>query len=229
MLKERHYLIVIAALIAVIFFLRSCNGDGEMKDLYEAAQDSLVQYRNENGEQVSKIALMTAESERAFLQMKTSDSTILKLQDQVREYKGKLIAATRIITVTGSEGNTVTTITKFDTIENVVYPQYETTWQDKWQKGYIHATKDSIYREIKLFNEFAINIGFERQGFLKRRIGTVSVVNLNPYTETTELRSFHLDKQKRIFSIGLIAGYGISLSNYKISPIAGIGISLSPF
>jgi len=224
------YAKVAVVTLVVLLLWRTCSQAKdykEMKGLYEAAQDTLVRAKDNLGREFVKISILTAESEKALLQMKSKDSTITWLQATVEDYKGKLASATVVSNSTTSSGSTGTIVTH-DTIwiDDTAYliPVYETQWADRWEEGTIRATEDSIYRHIRVKNEFEITMGAESNGWFKKRQATVTVKNLNPNTITEELRSFQVDHHQKKLGIGIQVGYGISLASPIPSPYLGVGL-----
>lgn len=225
-LDTKNIIIGLLLIIVIILYFKSCgkSKSDEYKGLYEAAQDTLQQTRNELGEQVSSIALLSASNDKLFLKMKTNDSTIIALQNVVKDYKGKLKAATVLGTSTNDTGSSETTI-KWDTIRDEsgtsVAAVYETEWDEKWSVGSIRATKDSISRDIKIRNDFEITIGEEKQGWFKKKKSLVTITNKNPNTITQELRTFTVEPKKRRISIGLGAAYGFDIIGLKPTIVVG--------
>lgn len=227
-LDTRNIIIGVLLIIAIILYFKSCgkSKSDEYKGLYEAAQDTLQQTRNELNQQISSISLLQASNEKTFLKMKTQDSTILALQKVVKDYKGILESATVLSVSTGETGKSATVIEKWQTIYTdtgeIRYPEYKTDWNEKWSIGEIVATKDSISRNIKIRNDFEITIGEERQGgWLSRKKPVVTVLNKNPNTITKELRTFTVEPKKKRFSIGVGAAYGFDIVGLKPTIVIG--------
>ena len=218
---------LILAAILIFFIYRGCESRADLKEqigLYEAAQDTLHQTRNELGQQITSISLLQADKEKDLLKLKTNDSTIIALQKVVKEYKGKLDNATVFGNSTNDAGSSETII-KWDTLKtdtgSTAYPTYTSNWVEKWSEGNIKATKDSIFRDIKIKNEFEMTMGKENQGFLKKRKSVVTIKNLNPNTITTELRTFTVEPHKNKFSFGIGAAYGYDLIGLKPTIVVG--------
>lgn len=216
MTKGNIITVVGSALVVAILLMWGCNEHRkrvEQDVLMEAASDTLNQFRTKNGELITSIKEFSTASEKDFLNLKTQDSTIKWLQREVKQYKGKLQAATVASTTTTDKGTTVT-ITKTDTVliegKPQVKPVYETAWNDQWSAGVIEAHWDSIHRNIKTKNEFTFTHGYKRKWF-KKDVLTVEMKNLNPNTVTTELRSYSVAVPKKRFSIGLGAAYGFDM------------------
>jgi len=227
--KFMQLILVVSLVIFIILFLRSHGEMKEVSNLYEAASDTLRSERNKLGQEVSRVQLLQATSKKDFLKLKSQDETINKLQEIIKEYDGKLQSAISLANSTTNKGNTVTVIEKWDTLETdtgrTIYPQYVTSWKEKWSEGVITATKDSIHRDIKVNNEFEITFGKENNSPFKKRKSEVKIVNLNPNTVTDEMRAFNIEhKQKRV-SLGIQFGYG--MTNTGLSPYVGLGVNIN--
>ena len=214
--------IVVLCLVIIFLFIKGCSDKKELINLNNSLTAKLDTSRNELGQQKASILSIVTQRERDFLKIKTKDSTILWLQKTVKEYKGKISSATVVSNTTVSKGST-TTIIKHDTIDNVIYDTYFTKWDNKWENGYILASKDSIRREIKFKNEYQVTIGNESNGWFKKREFKVSILNLNPNTYTTELRSYNVSAKPKRFTLGIQAGYGINLLTMKQALYLGLG------
>lgn len=225
--------IITYSLIIILAFLlfRSCGKVDAMQDLQTALNDTLTQSRNKLGQQVSSISVLQTEREKDFLKLQSKDSTVKALQLLVKNYKGKVQSATVASTETTDSGKTVTVV-KHDTvfINGVpeVKPIYTTEWNETWSVGVIEAHHDSIYRNIKIKNEFTFTHGTKRNLF-KKDILKVKMTNLNPNTVTTELRSYAVKVPKKRFSVGLGCTYGYSLTTYKPDAVVGLNASFILF
>ena len=70
---------------------------------------------------------------------------------------------------------------------------------------------------------------WKRDGLFKKKYGEATIRNLNPYTETLEMRTFSLDAKPSKISAGLGAYYGIDPFDLKPHFIIGGGVQLSLF
>lgn len=223
-----HYVLpyIIAAILAFLLF-KSCERANTLQDLQTALNDSISQYRNKHGQQVSTISVLQTEREKDFLNLKSKDSTVKALQNVVKDYKGKLQSATMASTETTDTGKTVT-IVKHDTVyidgKPELKPVYSTSWADRWSEGMIEAHHDSIYRNIKVKNEFTFVDGYKRNLF-KRDVLTTEMINLNENTVTKELRTYTKKVPKKRFSVGVGCTYGYSLTTWKPDAVVGVNAS----
>jgi len=225
--NRKNQIIIVLLIIAGILLFKSCSDNRGLKEqvaLYEASQDTLIQTRNALGQEKTSTALMKASNKKAFLKMQSNDSTIIALQKVVKEYKGKLSVATVLVNSTNDNGTSATT-TSYDTIKtdtgSIIHPVFRTNWDERWSRGNIIASKDSITRDIQVRNEFEITQGKEKQGFLKKKKSLVTIKNLNPNTVTTELKTFTIQTQKKRFSVGIGAAYGLDITSFKTTIVIG--------
>ncbi len=223
MIKVNIINVLLIAVIGVLILtnIQSCQRVGQVTDIYGAAQDSIKSYVDKDGKQITIIAAMLGQRKKDLLAMKSSDSTIIDLQKQVKDYKGKLDIAINLKNKTGSKGSLVTII---DTVHSndSIYLVYTAQWKNKWEQGLIVASRDSIFRDIVFFNEFEINIGKTSNGWFKKPVTEAMVKNLNPNTLTTDFRSFKVDNVQKRLAIALSAGYGMTEAG--LSPYVGIGL-----
>jgi hypothetical protein len=91
--KTTLTLIGVLVIIIIILLARGCNAKYQLEEqltINEAAQSQLQTEVNKNGEQTAQIEMLVADKEKDLLKLKTQDSTIMKLQGVVKDYKGKL-------------------------------------------------------------------------------------------------------------------------------------------
>ena len=91
------------------------------------------------------------------------------------------------------------------------------------------ARKDSLHLNQKIINEYSVVIGEESQGWFKPKKTFVEVINLNPFSETTKLRTYQVES-KPIKRIGIGPGvyYGIGF-NFQSQVFVGIGVQYNLF
>ena len=227
--KKNWFIIALGVVIFALLY-RGCEKDDQLEKqtaLYTAVNDSLETKRNKLGQQEAEIALLVGTHESDLLKIQTQDETIKKLQGTVEKYKGKLAAALVGATSTSESGTTATEIIH-DTVriggKEYVYPVYKSSWDEEWSKGSIVASKDSIKRDIFVRNEFEITQGWKKEKWYKKKTPVVNIKNLNPNTETEELRSFVVEQDKKRIGVGLGAMYGIDLVGLKPTIVIGVGV-----
>jgi len=231
---NKKTLYTIIGILLIVLFWRGCANNATLQEkigLYEALADTLKTTRNKNGQQTAKISLLQSSNKKAFLTIKSNDTTIIKLQAIVSQYKGKLASATILGNETRETGTTVSTVLGGDTVivgDTVkIFAIYTSNWDEPWSIGSITASRDSIIRNIKVKNEYEITQGLEKQkGLFKKKKPTVSIKNLNPNTTTTELRTFQIKIPPKRFAVmgGLFIGH-----DGKIYLGGGVGFKLFQF
>jgi len=199
----------------------------DLEEVADTASDSLETYRNKNGQLVAEIKSFDLVNEEVLLNLKTNDKTIKRLQDVVKGFEGKLAAAIVASSETGSQGSTATKISGGDTVKNgdtvLIYPNYSTTWSNSWEEGFINASRDSIFREIKIRNDYSFTIGKVSNGWFKKREVSVQMTNLNPNTVTRELRSYNVKQEPKRLNFVVYGGAGYQFG-VGIVPQIGIGL-----
>lgn len=231
---SRDKKIIIALIVAVVLLLGllrwQYSKTVEAEEIAEAVADTLDVKKNKDGQETASIKVIQAEREIALMKLQAKDTIIHWLQETVKEYRGALNTAIVLRNQTGSKGSTGTTIIR-DTVrvgnETRIADFYETKWSNKWEEGYILARPDSIFRDIKVKNDYQITLGEVRNGWFKPKEYEVQVLNLNPNTATQELRSFQIKSKPKRISIGLQAGYGYGLLDLKPQPYVGLGVQFN--
>lgn len=218
MKKNITILALAGALIALVFLnISTCGKLADTTRLYEASADTLKTHKNEKGQYESTIAILTG-TVADFKKMNASkDTTIKRLQQIVDQHS---ISATVHGTSTVNTVNSGTAITKYDTIVESdsinVYPVYETKFKNKWEDFQITASKDSFHLEYKVFNVFEYSVRNNRPKWYKARVPEVTVTNLNPHTQTVELKNFTVKPPKNqkiiVFLGGCIVGTAATMA-----------------
>lgn len=230
-LEKYGSLIVIGLLLLAVFTgeISSCKQQKKIDDLTlenKAAFLVMTSYRNSDSLHVAKIEVLTSENNKQFLKMKSNDSTILKLQEVVKDYKNKLqkpgTSATIISNTTTIDDTVPTTIVPNTTpVEKENFPSYESTKNTKWLDLYILARHDSTSYKLKIRNEYSVVLGYDKKKPF------AEVTNYNPFTETTDMRTYSVfvPKPKRI-SLAAHVGYGIIGAGFGPSITVGISYDL---
>ena len=213
----------------LVLLLNQCNKTSEISDLYESANDSLSISQTKNGEQIAAIKSFKVEKKNDFLAMKTKDSTIIWLQGVVKKSNG-VVAAMVASTSTKDQSSSSTTIvidsTKLDSGQ-LVFPIYKTTWDEKWSMGEIIASKDSIQRDITFKNDFQITISNRSNKLFKPKEMTLELINLNPNTQTHDMRSLVVKNEPKRVNLGIQAGYGVDMLTFNPVFYVGFGVGFT--
>jgi len=222
-ISKTNILLASIIIIMSILYLKSCESNSFKSELIISLNDTLSITKDEKGRQKAQIGVLKFEKEKDLLEIRTKDSSIIKLQDIVKDYKGKLKAAIILGNSTSDFGSSET-IVILDTLHLKQFPTYKTSWNEKWSKGTIIANKDSIHRNISFKNEFEITLGNVRNKLFRKKEFDVIVKNNNQNTYTEELRAFSVSPKSKKFNLALQIGYGIN-SNLMLTPYLGFGLS----
>lgn len=206
------------------------NNFQEKENLIEALNAELVTWKDKDGQNHAKIQVLETQKVKDFLSIKSKDSTVMKLQALVKQYKGKLdegSSATVVTTETVVSTSSSTEVVFTQPIKNstnIVYPTYKSSFNLKgWITGTTVANKDSTLLDLKVRNEYSVIVGREKQGLFKPSKPFVEVTNKNPYTETTSLRTYQVSiKPEKKWAIGPFGGI-----NFTGRPIFGVGVTYS--
>lgn len=235
--------------ILVLLNLKSCKKTQDTKNDYvstiNALQDTMTTYRTKDGVQVTRISLIETEKASMFLDIKSKDDVIVKLQEEIKKNKNRLGKSGSVTVIENTtELNTVDTtyITSKDTIIRndivFVYPEYSSLIKkgfrkdsSYWITANVKTNKDSIDFELEIQNSYIVTLGKEKtKGFkslFKPKISFAEVTNENPYTSTKTIRAYQVKvpKPKRL-GIGFHVGYGLILDKVPIfRPYIGVGIN----
>lgn len=222
MLNKIHITITSIAIggciILAILLQRSCNKNADadnFKNMYNASSDSLHKTINALGHEKTTTALLHGSVENLKAINSSKDKALAELQKIVDK---KTISATVLGTSTSNTVTSTTTVISHDTVVKkdtvYIYPEYELKRDSsKWHDISAKATRDSFSVHYKVFNEYEIKQSWQKQKGLKKLFSSdvpvVSVLNLNPHTETRELKSFELKPKKhswiKSFAEGVIA------------------------
>jgi hypothetical protein len=209
-MKIERIIYVLIIFLCFIGMYNSCNENKEKQNLLNSVNDTLTKTINKHGQEKASTDLLLS-TYKDFKAMHVADSSAIgKLQKLVDRLT---ISATYLSNVTDNSFVASTqTIISGDTviIDSItyVYPEYKTNYTNKWERFNIKATKDSFAIDYKVFNEFNLKQEWKPNGLFKRKTPEVSILNLNPNTETNELKTFTVkeDKSNRLrdFLLGVL-------------------------
>lgn len=241
-------------LIIVILILLLCGAGGyilnlreqkqEITNLYGASQDELRQEKNKNGLYVARIDAMKSAETQTFLEMETKDAFIAELQSEVKRNKRVIKQQGDAIALLSSQTQFDTIVTKEDIVPEVLVATKDSlsyTLENKWitatygfKLNYMNQFErmevENTFLNLVVDNKYSVVLGSEPTGFLGlgKRNPFAEVTNYNPYTKTTNLRTYQVDgyPDKR-FGVGLIGGYGLNLSPPGVSAGMFVGVGVS--
>ncbi|MGL6064234.1 MAG: hypothetical protein ACRC0V_08475 [Fusobacteriaceae bacterium] len=213
-------IIIFIVIATLLFFIFSPYLNLEKLPL--GLNDTIKTWKDKDSLQHAKIPIIETEKTEHFLDIKSKDKKIQELQELVKKYKSE-------IKNQGSITN-IETETRFDTI----FPSTADSINDKkctildyinnsWIISTFGFHNGSTIFSLKVKNTYSIILGEENNGLFKPKVPYAEVINNNPYSETTSLRTYKvsLPKQKH-FSFGPYIGYGISTVGPQMS--VGIGV-----
>ena len=222
--------LVIVTLSAVLYFMYTNQKEmyQEREELITVLNDSIVKYKNKEGELVAKISSFETQEVEDFLSLQTKDKEIIELQEEVEKQKKVLKekgSVTKFQTETSISTESVST-----NIGTTEKPKYFSQFNlDGWVVGEATADEFETKLSLRIKNEYNVVVGTEPTGFLGLGKGKAfsEVTNKNPYADVTSLRTYQvsLPKPKKI-SLGPQVGVKLDLTGV-ISPYVGFGATYS--
>lgn len=220
-------IVLVILLILAVVYIRNLRKDLKTKDNLELAlNDTIKTWKDKQGRSHSKIIAFETQNAKDFLNLKTKDKEILELQDVVKEYKKAL---KKQGSATNFESETI-----YDTIYEeipgaITDSSYYSSINNDWIKSEFGYIKDSSFFRLKVVNKYSLIIGSESNGLFKKRVPFAEVINHNPYSQTTKLRTYQVQiPDPRRFGVGVFAGPAIT-SDLIITPVIGVGLYYSIF
>lgn len=225
--------ILIIVVLLLLYFLgcsivKANNKEDQQNNLVSALGDSLSILKMKDSTETAKIQSLTTSKTQDFLKIKTQDSTIIVLQDVVKQYKDKLKVGGSAVVVRGetnieSSGPTIIEHTSYDSVDRPIFPVYKATINNKWYTIKTKADKDSTHIDLKIINSYDVVIGKEKGKWF------ANVTNHNPYSSTKSMRAYNVEtekvRQKRV-NLAIFGGYGYNLQGtVKSTPLIGVGLS----
>lgn len=199
---------VVIIVILAILYSKSLKKKTVAESNLIAITDTLKTYKDAYGRQVAKIAVLESDKLNNFLKIKTKDSTVIRLQEVIKENP----TATTAIAIDNNTSINTKAPTKSDGLIN---PTYTSDFDlGGWVIGTSTATKDSTHLDLKIYNKYDVVI--------KKEDGQMQayVTNHNPYTSTTMQRAATLT-QPRIKRFGIGPSVGVTY-NQGFKPTYGI-------
>ena len=178
------------------------------KSLIKASQDTITYYKDKNGENSAKIALLEGDKDNLLLIIGKSNNRITKL-----------------IKAGASSGTVYSQVTKFDTITSVRIdtinnkPSFNDTTTNQWLTLKLALKNDSLYKSIELTDSVSVSFQYiPQKGFLVPNKRVVVISNSNPYVKITGLQSFNIPPKKNSklkFWLGTGLGLGLGYLIFK--------------
>lgn len=216
------FLTGLVAGIIIVFTDVICRTEHNSYKNFLNLEDSITYYRDKYNNLYAKTSVIETDNEKLFLEIKSKDSTILRLQNLVSKYKKEI-----------NKGGSVTIIK--DSI--YVYKEKDITLskdtivfsqsilldsiKDKWIDATFGFNMGKSLFRASVLNDYEIIIGKDS----KTKKSFVEVKNNNPYAKVNTLKAYRktLPNDKK-FGLGFYIGCGLN-SDIKIKP--SIGVSLN--
>lgn len=232
---------IIPFLLAGLMFLflclwmNSCSKANRFETMINQNADTLKLTRNALGQQVATTNAIDGSYKDLKKLDDSKDSTLKHLKSITDKHT---ISATVLSNTTSGTVNakTDTVILTDSTGKKLVYPEYvmnDTTIKIFDKKPFIisifniKATEKGFKLNYKIFNKFDIVTTYARPKWYKARVPMVAVTNLNPNTETTELKNFTVapPPNQKLF-VFLAGGIVATIVN---GVIVAVSRNLNPF
>ncbi|NTU49365.1 MAG: hypothetical protein HGA87_00460 [Desulfobulbaceae bacterium] len=183
-IKSRDWtatLLLFAALgLVYAFWQDTRRTQRDTAQLINALQDTVRVSVDKYGDKVSQISTIRTEKPQVFLNIKSNDAELKRLQEEVAKYKA-------LIGQNGSVTNFLTDTRITAALDKSVSPEGVTTYSsgDEWYNvnHEINATGASVAK-IEIKNEYTVAIGEEHGQ------GVVKIKNRNPYSTESEIRTY---------------------------------------
>ncbi len=225
-MKSKHIKKVIlwaALVLLIIANIKQCRENIKNKKEYENSigflTDTLQIEKNKKGQMIASITALQGENEKLKL---INDENVKELVKKQKE-----------IDAAGA----IDTKTVIDTVQ-VIYEKeipckFKRTFnkKDKWYSIKGNSTHKGIYIDsIQIPNTLSFVIGRKKEGFFKSSY-KISVMNSNPYIQTTGIQGYTLRQSRKRFNFSLQGGYGLMYSGNQIytGPYIGVGFNFNIF
>lgn len=214
---SKNTLIIILFGVIAIFALIHLDGCHKIKaqaDMIDQVNDSLHKTVNKLGQEVAYKRLIVGNlSMLRAVNLSYKDSLLRLIQVSVDK---NTIEKTNVVSRTVEDIKAKSVVYKVDTVKKggltILYPTYRASWDTKWRKGSVTASRDSVECRDTIINQFDITTEYKRDHLWTSRYPVVEVINRNPHTRTLDVASFHLKhdagKQSRlvVFLEGVLVG-----------------------
>jgi len=234
--KSKTVTLIIAIAVIILLLIRGCEAKQQLaanEVMNSALKDSMKTWKDKEGHFKASITLLENYNSKAFTDLASADSTIIKLQKLVKKYEGNIKKGGSVTTI-GTEANiNITAPTKLDGVTKVkdtIYANYKSDFNIKgWVWGTVSATKDSTTIGMKFKEEIDVVIGSEKTGFLGlgKPKPFAEVTLHNPFNEVKTLRAYSTKSlPPKKFGIGPVLAYGVG-SGFTPEVFVGVGINYS--
>lgn len=234
-LMTLYQVVIIGLIISLV--TSQCSHQKELTDFkttQKALEDTIKVTRNKLGQSVGTTSVIQTSNPKDFLELASRDTTIIKLQKLVKEYKSKL-KGQGVAAILNSEGTVNVTVPTVVDSTDKAFPVYTSNYKLRdsldtskvWVWGNTIAKKDSTQVFMKFKEEVELLLGEEKAGFLGLGRGKpfAQITFKNPYNEVKEMKVYQTKApNKKRFGIGPNISYGIG-EGFAPQIFIGIGVN----
>lgn len=228
-------IMIVSVLLLVVLMWENYDKARKIKvaqQLNNSLYDTITVWKTREGLSRASSVVIEGGNIEAFLERKSKDSTIVRLQALVKENKNRIkkqgsvtIVSTEIKIDTTTKTAVNNNTKEVSTGDSPIYTSKLN--MGKWVVGEIIASRDSTVTKLVIKEEMDIVIGREKTGFLglgKGKTFTEATLH-NPYSEFKVVKTYQteLPRDKK-FHIGPTLMYGLG-SDFKFGAYIGIGIT----
>ncbi len=230
--KIKDILIFVLGIGLILMLSKSCNQSAkinELKNLSESVSTELIKSRNNLNQEITKNQVIQTQTLETFIKLKSLDTTIIKLQNEVKENKQYLKQVGSSLTYFNNNTNYNGNIKTKVSLDSNKSPIYNFDLSDEWINLVGQSDSNNTHVDLKIKNQYSIIVGYdkvkEKGHWFKVRKPFTIVKNFNPYTETNELKTYQVSVPKpKKFGVGFSSGIGL---NYMLQPYIYIGVGVN--
>ena len=182
-----------AVIVGIILLFSFGNRTYYSQEFVNSLQDSIRVVKVQNGKLAGQISVLETTNANDLLKIKTQDSTIQRLQSNVKYYKSKL----------GKTGSVTVVEAQTHVHNNLVNTLDSLVFNDKWIDLSVHHKNDPAYFDLTVRNQPTIVIGEDNKGTFAQ------YSDENPYVQVKDIRAYKKKHNKGVFEIIWDAKYYI--------------------
>jgi hypothetical protein len=217
-------IIVIILLLFSSYYLynRSRTTIDNYKNIIDIISSDLTITKNTLNQEVAKRKSLNLQNTSLLLMIDSKDSTIQYLQSVIKDYEkeNKRLSSVVVIlskTVIQYKDSIQNIVVDSIIVDNTVYPTYsrELDIFNNWITGTVTLGLKTFDADITVRNDYSVALYTEKKNLFSPRETYVEIINKNPYTSVSDIRSYNVEPPKcnrgRWFLIGTGVGLVTSL------------------
>lgn len=224
MQDKRNIIIIvlgIALAILIKFYFTKADKLEESQNLLDSSNSELILSKDKLGNEIAKREVMQTYNTKLFTSLKTQDSLIKELQVVVKDVRKQIKKGGSATMYEGETNVDQSTVTNIFQNTGDSLPTYKSEFNNEWLKYSINSSFDSTSLDLKVKNKYSIVLGSEKKNIFSKRVPFATITNYNPYSFTTDTRTYQVKMKTKRFTFGVQAGYGIT--NSGLGPYFGVG------